>query len=226
MPHLYRLRVELSAERGALGRLGAALEKADGSIITIDLQDIDAERAVDDLVVQFVDAHPTPAAVIEVLEAEGAGKLRYWAPVNEAIDPVLRSIRWACSIFGAGNALDDEVTRVIAEICGTEDAWLFTSTSPSVAIADRARVTHRAVTEDSELPDELNASFCGAACLLAVPDASLAPDSIAIVARPAGQSYSATEIDRVAATLAMYRQAKVAAMGAGTTTGPWFNVSH
>lgn len=224
--NLYRMRVELSAEKGALGRLGIALESIGGSIITIDLQDIDAHRAVDDLVVQFASTHPTPEAVIETLEASKAGSLKYWAPVNEAIDPVLRTIRWACSIFGAGSALEDEVTRVIAEICGTADAWLVGPDDDRFIEAAEAAITkHRAISREvEEVPELLRASFEGPACLLAVPDAALAPDYVAIVARPAGQSFSATEMDRVAAILAMYRQSKLSAdRSSATTTGPWFS---
>ncbi len=231
MKNLYRMRVQLRPESGALGRLGRALEYLQGSIITIDLQDLDDARAVDDVIVEFAAEVPSLSEVSAALERFDGGTLCHWAPATEALDPVLRSIRWACSIYAAGaTSSADEVVRVMGEICGTVDTWLFDATSDqNIAASMAARRSHSPVAlHTDDVSADLPVSFTGGGWVLAVPDACLAPDRVAVLARPSKQPFSATEIERVQAILAVYRQAKHMVATPRITTlpdGPWLDVS-
>jgi hypothetical protein len=232
MTQLYRVRVVVDVGSGALARVGRAFESLGGIISTLDLQDGSEFVGVCDATVELESSRADVTVISEALERADAGMLSMFEPIDHAVDPVLRAIRWACSIVGAGSLADDELIRVIREICSAHDAFFMSVDEAEVLDAAKlaAERSSPVLTTTSLVPHMLEASFTGAATILAVPDARLEPTGVAVVLKPADELFSATEIERVEAVLALRRRAALISTATGADTdefdeGSWFDTS-
>src|SRR5204863_7433536 len=68
----------------------------------------------------------------------------------QQVDPVLKSLRWACAMVAAGPAgADDELTRAVAEASGSSTGWVCNVADAGVleagrmALARGGPVSHR-----------------------------------------------------------------------------------
>src|SRR3954451_5483744 len=175
-----RLRVELPDRPGALAKVAAVIAAHGGNLIGIDVQEVEAESAIDELVVDVPDGVDLTALRDALLES-GAGVLVSHQAGAQQVDPVLRSLRWACAMVAAGpSGADDELTRAVAEATGTSAAWVCNVAEAGLLEAGRmalsrgAPVPHR--TRD--VPASRAPVITGEGSLLAVPDARLDPHRV------------------------------------------------
>jgi hypothetical protein len=221
---LYRMRVVMKTGIGALARVTRAIEQLGATISSVDLQSGAEEIGIIELAVRMNDDVANIDSISDVLRQSKAGVISELSPIDHAVDPVLRAIRWACSMVGAGSLADEELKRVVGEICSSRDAWFL-----SLEEAERIPVAKQAAqkwapifTSLTTVPSELEASFSGPAAVLAVPDARLEPTGIALILRPAAQLFSVGEIERVEAILSLRRRAALlAAHAVRDPDGAW-----
>jgi len=208
-----RLRVELPNRPGALAKVAAVIAERGGNLVGIDVQEVEADAAVDELVVDVPDGVDLDGLRMALVES-GAGVLISHQAGAQRTDPVLRSLRWACAMVAAGpHGADDELTRAIAEVAGTGSAWVcsvaearFIETG-QMALTRGAPVSHLT----TEAPASRTPGLMGEMWLLAVPDARLDPQRVAFVARPPAERFTASEVARVEALLGLRRQLDVPA---------------
>src|SRR3954452_21952988 len=119
-----RLRVELPDRPGALAKVAAVIAAHGGNLVGVDVQEVEQDSAIDELVVDVPDG-VNLAELRDALLESGAGVLVSHQSGAQQVDPVLRSLRWACAMVAAGPAgADDELTRAVAETSGTNVAWV------------------------------------------------------------------------------------------------------
>src|SRR3954454_6354842 len=119
-----RLRVELPDRPGALAKVASVIAAHGGNLVGIDVQEVEEDSAIDELVVDVPEGVDLNALRIALHES-GAGVLVSHQAGAEQVDPVLRSLRWACAMVAAGPmGADDELTRAVAEASGTRMAWV------------------------------------------------------------------------------------------------------
>lgn len=178
-----------------------------GNVLTIDVQEVDGPAVVDELLVDLPEAI-VPAEVAEALEAAGAGTLLTAKPGADVPDQVVRALRWACALASAGPyGADDEVERAVAEVCGCSNVWLADIEQARLVEAGRlalARgkpVSHRT----TDPPAGLGPLPVAEVWLLAVPDARLDPNRVALIARPVTDRFTVTEVERIGALLSLRR---------------------
>jgi hypothetical protein len=213
---------------GALAKVTRAIEHLGGTISSVDLQSGADDIGIVDLSVRMHHEVATVDRLSDSLREAKAGIVSELTPLDHAVDPVLRAIRWASNLVGAGSLADDELKRVIGEICSTRDAWFLSiEEAEAIAIARPAAQKWAPVaTSITKVPPELEATFQGPAAVLAVPDARLEPTGIALIIRPAAQLFSITEVERVEAILALRRRAAlISAHADEADDGSWFDVS-
>ena len=203
-----RLRIELPDRPGALAKVAAVIAEHGGNLVGIDVQEVEKDSAVDELVVDVPDGVDLAAMRTALLES-GAGVLVSHQSGAQQVDPVLRSLRWACAMVAAGpSGADDELTRAVAEASGTSAAWVCNTTDAGLleagrlALARGGPVSHRT----TEVPASRAPGITGEVWLLAVPDARLDPHRVAFVVRAVDDRFTATEVARVEALLGLRRQ--------------------
>jgi hypothetical protein len=209
---------------GSLARVTRSIERLGGAISSVDLQASTDGIGVCDLSVHLDEELAAVDIVDDALRDEKAGIVSELSPLDHVVDPVLRAIRWACNMVGAGTLADEELKRVVGEICSSNDTWFL-----SIEEAETIPVARQAaqkwapvVTSISSVPLELEATFSGPAAVLAVPDARLEPTGVALIVRPAARLFSATEVDRVEAILSLRRRAALlAAHSSEVDDGAW-----
>lgn len=214
------LRVELPDRPGALAKVAAAIGRFGGNVVSVDVQEVDGNSAVDEMVVDLPDDADLEALARE-LTATGAGALVSHAPGAARVDPVLRALRWACAMAsaeGAPEAADDELARAVAESAGSPWAWVGDVAEARRYEAgrlalDRAKPVAQRVA-DADVPARLLPGAPGEVWLLAVPDGRLDPRRVAFVARPLAMRFTATEVARVAGLLGLRRQLDAGAAAA------------
>lgn len=209
---------------GALARVARAIESLDGRISSVDLHSGTGEIGIVDLSLRLDPSVADVDTIGDALRQHEAGIVSELSHLDHAVDPVLRAIRWACNMVGAGSLADEELKRVVGEICSARDAWFLSiEEAENIPVAKQAAQKWAPVsTSMPHPPRELEASFNGPAAVLAVPDARLEPTGIAVIVRPAAQLFTGAEIDRVEAILSLRRRAALlAAHAADDTNGAW-----
>jgi predicted amino acid-binding ACT domain protein len=213
MSYRARLRIELPDRPGALAKVASVIGAHGANVVGVDVQEVDQDSAVDELVVDVPDDIDVNALRRALVEA-GAGVLISHQSGGHEVDPVLRSLRWACAVVGAGaGGADDELCRALAEVCATPTAWVMAVgearlyEAGRLALARGGPVAHRT----GEPPAGRAFDGSGEVWLLAVPDARLDPRRVAFVARPLTERFSATEVARVEALLGLRRHAETMA---------------
>src|SRR3954470_10164230 len=203
-----RLRVELPDRPGALAKVASVIAAHGGNLVGIDVQEVEENSAIDELVVDVPDGVDI-TAMREALLESGAGVLVSHQAGAQQVDPVLRSLRWACAMVAAGPmGADDELTRAVAEASGTRMAWVCNVADAGLveegrmALARGGPVSHRT----SDVPASRAPGLIGEVWLLAGPDARLDPHRVAFVVRDVDDRFTATEVARVEALLGLRRQ--------------------
>lgn len=203
----FRLRVELPDRPGALATLARVIAGEGGDVLSVDIHDLDQDRAVDDLVVSLPDTTPERLAA-RIAEA-GAGELQWWKLETGTADSVVRALGWVRHVLEAGVGYSDlEVSRALTEICAADTAWVATiEEAAQVDVAAAALGTGAAdVSRHDPLPASVGGDGVRGAWLLVVADAPTDPQLVAFVARHRRQRFTATEVARATALLALHHE--------------------
>ncbi len=200
----YRLRVELPDLPGALAKVATVISDLDGDVVSVDIHELDDHQAVDELVVEVLtdlDGRVLAAA----LEAAGAGALLSCKPAATRPEPVLDALGWAREIVLAPDS--QGLGRVLASACHSSKVWVAPIDEAREVPVGRLALAHGAplVQRSHELPTPLGGRPQSPMWLLAVPDGRPNTRSIAFLARPGSLRFTASEVARVAALVALYR---------------------
>jgi len=210
MSYRARLRVELPDRPGALARVATVIADHGGNVVGIDVHEVEHGRACDELLVDLPDDLRV-ATLVDALVDSGAGSLLSIRPGDGSTDPVLRSLRWACAMVAAGTAAEQELTRAIAEVCGTPAAWVLDVGQATMFEAGRLALDRGRpfVHRTEQVPARLAPGADEEWWLLAVPDGRLDPRRVAFVARPVRHRFNSTDVSRVASLLGLLRALEV-----------------
>ncbi|MGH9123164.1 MAG: ACT domain-containing protein [Acidimicrobiales bacterium] len=203
MADRYRIRIELPDRPGALAKAAAALATAGANVMSLDIHEIDGERSVDEILVSLPDACP-PEALGAALTDADAGSLLSVRGDSGIVDPVVRALYWVGYALGADDS-DLALAQSLSEICATDRAWIW---SPEEAVriqAGQRAVALRSavVTKETTLPSELGGDASGPWWVLAVPDDQLNPSRVGFAARDASVRFTASEVARAEALMAV-----------------------
>ena len=208
----FRLRVELPDRPGALAALAAVIADAGGDVLSLDIHDLDDDRAVDDMVVSLPDTTPDRLAA-RLTEAD-VGELQSWRLETGTSDSVVRALGWVMLVLQAGVGYSDlEVSRALTEVCSADTAWVATRTeAEAVPAAARALADGTAVVSFQDpLPTAVGGDGLRAAWLLVALDNPRDPTLVAFVARHRPHRFTATEVARAEALLGLHRELRPAA---------------
>ena len=203
----FRLRVELPDRPGALAALATVIADAGGDVLSVDIHDMDDDRAVDDLVVSLPDT--TPERLAARLSEAGAGELQSWRLETGTSDSVVRALGWALLVLQAGVGYSDlEVSRALTEICSADTAWVATrAEAEAVPAGVRALAAGTAlVSYEEPLPTAVGGDGVRPAWLLVALDNPGDPSLVAFVARHRPHRFTATEVARAEALLGVHRE--------------------
>lgn len=207
MTDRYRLRVELPDRPGALASLAAAIADVGGDVVSVDIHDLDADYAIDDLVVVLPDGDPEALGVR--LAADGTAVLQSWRLEVGTSDSVVRALGWARHVLQSGVGYSDlEVSRALTEVCTADAAWVASRTEADmIPLAAEAISTGRSqVSYHDPLPRQVGGDGVGPGWLLIAPDDPHDPSTVAFVARLRPHQFTATEAARAMALLALHRE--------------------
>lgn len=209
----FRLRIELPDQPGALARVAATIADQGGNVVSVDVHEIDGPWAVDEIVVDFEPGWNAPALASALAEAQ-AGVLLSSSACDVVVDPVVRSLQWAAAMCGIdARERDGALLDALSDACSLASAWV-SPVADALAFAAGRRALERggAVVQRADgvvgpvLPDLPTSVW-----LLAVPDSHLNPQHVAFLARPLSLRFTASEIARVEALMALRRQFTLAA---------------
>jgi ACT domain len=207
MSQLVRLRLELADSPGSLAKVAGMIAAHGGNITAVDVQDAHPKTAVDEIVAEFPDTAELGLLRQELASSGVAILLSHQAAQRS--DPLVQVLRHAVELLRAPSfSPDEELTRAIAELCS----------SPSVLVTDGdeafgiqagrfALERNFAVTlRTNQVPAGMQATlFDEEVWLLAVPDTRTGRDRrVVFVARPLAMDFTATEITRIEALMALH----------------------
>jgi hypothetical protein len=203
---LIRLRVALADRPGALAQVATIIAGHSGNITSVDVQRVDAESAVDDLVVEFAEEPDLNALRTDIATNGGATVMSHQE--TQAADPIAGSLRRVADLLDA--AAGDPTAALaqgVAELCSSPAVWV---SPPEEAVrheAGRLALEHIAAValRTVELPDHLAERLPGDVILLAVPDPErLSGGKVVFVARQVDNNFTATEISRIEALTVLF----------------------
>jgi hypothetical protein len=201
-----RLRISLADRPGALAQVAAIIAHHGGNIISVDVQRVDANYAVDDVVVDF-EGEPDLVALRNDLAVEGAATVMSHQQAHAA-DPVVGSLRRVVQLVDAGPGNPDKaLAEGVAELCSSPVVWVSDAVEASEYHAGRLALEHHGAValQTTELPEHLAERLHGDVCLLAVPDPErISGERVVFVARPVANPFTATEIARIEVLTALH----------------------
>ncbi len=199
----YRLRVELPDLPGALAKVATVISDLDGDVVSIDVHELDGHQVVDELVVEVLtdlDGRVLGAA----LDAADAGILLSCGPATARPEPVVDALGWAREL--AANNDSSTVGRILAAACPSSKVWVAPIDKAREVAAGRLALARGAplVQRSHDLPDQLGGRPASTMWLLAVPDERPQTRCIAFLARPGSLRFTASEVARVDAIMALH----------------------
>lgn len=202
----YRLRVELPDEPGALAHVAAAIAAAEGNVMSIDIHELDAGNAVDEIVVDAPDDWDV-AALAQAIAEHGADLLSC-GPAVDRVDPMVRGLRYAAALIAADPARDTlELGRAVLELTSATAAWVSSHAEAMAYEAGRRAIEHGGpiVMRTDDLPTSVKWDVRGPVWLLAAPGGADDDAFVAFATRPLALRFTASEVERVACLLLLYR---------------------
>jgi ACT domain-containing protein len=217
VPHLHRLRVELPDQPGALAKVAATIAAQSANVVSVDIHELDGSAAVDEILVQAL-ADWDPAGLAAALQEAGAGVLLSCQPGEGPVDPIVRALSWTTAMLAAGPQDSDlELARALVEACTYARAWICNIPEAVSLPAGRLALERgcAVVRRSDDLPASYSAGLPAAVWVLAVPDGRLDARLVAFLARPVSLRFTASEVARVEALMALHRQLTGATDGRG-----------
>jgi hypothetical protein len=206
MGNLIRLRVSLPDRPGALARVATIIAGHGGNITSVDVQKVDAELAVDDLVVDFSD-EPDLVDLRDDLATNGAAVVMSHQQ-NQLLDPLVAGLRQLVTVIDTGSEdPTGALAEAVAELCSSPAVWVSDVEEARSYEAGRFALDHHAavVLHTAELPAHLAEPFAGEVCVLAVFDPEWdSQGRVVFVGRSVTNPFTATEIARVETLAALH----------------------
>jgi ACT domain len=201
----YRLRVELPDLPGALAKVATVISDLDGDLVSVDIHELDGHQAVDDELVVEVLTELDGRVLAAALEAADAGVLLSCAPAATRPEPVLDALGWAREIAESPDG--SGLGRVLASACHSSKVWVAPIDEAREVPVGRLALARRAplVQRSHDLPGPLGGRPPSPMWLLAVPDGQPHARTIAFLARPGSLRFTASEVARVDALMALHR---------------------
>lgn len=201
--HTYRLRIELPVQAADDEDVAAAIRTLGGSVLSVDLHEVEGHAAVDEVVVDLpgeVDRTTLRTAL------EGAGTTALLSSkLCDRNEPIDKARRWAVDTANDQPQPQDALAQRVAAACPQAMVWLCetdqanTIPAAQMALERDAPVVHRSTA----LPEKLAAAAVRSPrWVLAVPQESSQPSSIALLSRPMSLRFTASEVARVQLLLA------------------------
>jgi hypothetical protein len=202
------IRVELPDLPGALAKVATVVSELHGDVVSVDIHEVDGRNAVDEMVVEFL-MGLDPGELGTALERTGAGKLLSCGPAPDRADPVVEALAWARDIVAAPT--EDGTTavlaRVLGEACQAAAVWVAPIDEGREVAAGRLALVRGlpVVQRSEEMPPGFGVEAPGPVWLLAVTDGGYPTRSLAFLARPISLRFTASEVARVDALMALQR---------------------
>ena len=201
----YRLRVELPDQPGALANVATAIAACNGNVVSLDIHELDGDKAVDEIVVDAPDGWD--AAAMSARIAETGAELLSCAPAVDRTDPMVRALRFAGALVASDPSRDTlELGRAVLEVTSAASAWVSTRSEATAWEAGRRAIAHDGaiVLRTEDVPPSVRWDTRGPVWLLAVPDRRIEPSLVAFATRPVALRFTTSEITRVEALLALH----------------------
>jgi hypothetical protein len=207
MSQLVRLRLELADSPGSLAKVAGIIAAHGGNITGVDVQNAHPKTAVDEIVAEFPDA--TELGLLRQQLASSGVAILLSHQAARRSDPLVQVLRHAVELLRSPSfAPDEELTRAVAELCS----------SPSVLVTDRDEAfgiqagrfalerNFAIALRTSQVPAGMQPTLLDQEVwLLAVPDTKTGQDRrVVFVARPLAMDFTATEITRIEALMALH----------------------
>ena len=216
----FRLRIELPDRPGALAKAASAMAAAGGNLLSVDIHEIDGERTIDEILVELPDRSDPAELTVALAEAD-AGTMLSVRPDSVVVDPIVRALHWVgFALEGDPQDCDLALAQSLSEMCTSAIAWIATPKEAEDLLAGRQALDLGAavVTREAELPPEIAESLPGPAWLMAVPDDHLNPRRVGFAARGASLRFTASEVARAEALMAVCYRLNAPARGRDATS--------
>jgi hypothetical protein len=211
-----RIRVELPDDPGSLARVSGVIGDLGGNVASIDVHEVDGARAVDELVVHVPETWDRPTLARELGHRADAVLLSS-RPEQSSVDNVVRALdlarrvatgRVATGRVATRDAELDGLADAIREMCSAVAVWVCEAARAEALPAGRTALARGGpvVCRNETTPETYALRLPPSVWLLAVPDARESPRAVAFAARPLSLRFTATEVARVEALMALARE--------------------
>ena len=206
MSVLVRLRVELDDTPGCLAKVATVIGRNGGNITGVDVQNGWADRAIDELTVEFADDVDIPEVRAQIASAAGARVVSHQqASRVDLLATVIRDL--AESLGDPPEFRLERLRRGLAVVCGTPAVWFSTR-----AVAAGSEVGRLALASPGsacvgrggpELPHPGD-TIPGESSLLAIALEGDHSAPVVLIARGVAQNFTTTETERVEALVTFH----------------------
>lgn len=206
MSVLVRLRVELGDSPGCLAKVAAVIGRNGGNITGVDVQNGWADRAIDELTVEFGDDVDLSEVRAQIEGAAGARVVSHQqASRVDLLATVIRDL--AESLGDPPDFRLERLRRGLAVVCGTPAVWFSTR-----AVAADSEVGRLALASPGtacvgrggpELPHPGD-TIPGESSLLAIALEGEGSAPVLLIARGVAQTFTTTETERVEALVSFH----------------------
>jgi hypothetical protein len=207
MSQLVRLRLELADSPGSLAKVAGMIAAHRGNITAVDVQDSHPRTAVDEIVAEFPDDAELGLLRQQLASSSVAILLSHQAARRS--DPLVQVLRHAVELLRApAFSPDEELTRAVAELCSSPSVLVLDGDEALAIQAGRFALERNfAITlRTTQVPGGMRTTLVDEEVwLLAVPDTRSGPERrVVFVARPLTLDFTATEITRIEALMALH----------------------
>jgi hypothetical protein len=201
--HTYRLRIEQPVQAVNGQDVAAAISNIGGSVLSVDLHEVEGHAAVDEIVVDLPGEIDQTALRSAFQGAANTALLS--SKLCDRNEPVDQARRWAADTANDQPQPHEALAQRVADACPQAMVWLCDAhhadavPAAQMAMEREAPVVHCATA----LPEQLVAAEVRSPrWVLAVPNESSHPSTLALLSRPMSLRFTATEVARVQLLLA------------------------
>jgi hypothetical protein len=193
----YRLRFELPPHDDARARVGEVIDRFDGTIVAEELQERDGQRAVEEVVVALPDV--LDSAALRVQLDQHAATTLLSSGEDPGTESVALALHWAQLILGAAPEHRHRTVReAIEEACPYASVDIVTDVSAATGPDGAGPALLRI-----DYPVERGSARTRSGWLLEIPERAQHPRWIARLTRPVSLRFTAAEVRRARALVAI-----------------------